>query len=274
MIGNLRAFSIIAAVLLLTALVLPLHLFAMWRRLPMRKRTAQFWHRRVAAIMGLRIHVYGPDPAPGTLLASNHVSWLDIVALAATAKVNFIAKDEVQQMPGFGHLARLQESQFVSRQSRSGTARQAAATAKRLSAGDIMVLFAEATTTDGNHVYPFKSSLFGALGPLDQRNGRAKPTVQPVAIAYTRIDGLPMGRQHRPIAAWPGDIGIGSHLMRVLREGRIDVAIAFGAPITVTGELDRKAVAARCEAEVRAMMAAILAGDVPSTSGQKRLMSR
>lgn len=273
MIDNLRAIGIIIAVLTITALILPIHLLAMWRKWPLRKTTARLWHRRVAAVMGLRITTHGPEPAPGTLLAANHVSWLDIVALGASANVNFIAKDEVRQMPGFGQLARLQESQFVARNARVQSAEQATTTARRLASGDIMVLFAEATTSDGNFLLPFKSSLFGALGRLDGGHQTANAWVQPVAIAYTAIDGLPMGRRLRPIAAWPGDLEIGPHLWRVLREGRIDVAIAFGVPIKVTGGTDRKTLAARCQAQVRTMFAALVAGEVPSTGGQKPLSS-
>ena len=265
---HLRSAWVLGLVLAITALLLPVHLLALWRNWPLRKRTAQTWHRWVARAMGLRIHVHGrlaSTDGHGLLLAANHSSWLDIVALGAVAPVSFIAKDEVRQMPGFGLLARLQDSIFVSRQARTSTRAQAETIARRLAAGDTMVLFAEGTTTSGNYVLPFKSSLFGAVG-FGDGHANGKRLVQPVAIAYTHIDGMAMGRLSRPLATWPGDTGIGPHLKRILREGRIDISVGFAEPIVVTAETDRKQLAAEAEAAVRAMISAFLRGQAPAST--------
>lgn len=271
---RVRAVWVIGLVLLITAVMLPVHLVAMRLRWPLRKTTAQTWHRWVARAMGLHVRVRGEPAANhdhGVLLAANHASWLDIIALGATAPVSFIAKDEVRAMPGFGLLARLQDSVFVSRSARARSRAQAEMIANRLAAGDMMVLFAEGTTTSGNHVHPFKSSLFGAVG-FGGGGTDGPRLVQPVAIAYTHVDGMAMGRLSRPLATWPGDIGIGPHLMRVLREGRIDISVAFGTPIAVTAQTDRKQLATQTEAAVRSLMSALLRGREPaSTTGQKTL---
>ena len=55
--------------------------------------------------------------------------------------------------------------------------------------------------------------------------------IQPVAIVYTRIHGVPMGRLHRPLAAWIGDTELWPHLAGLLRGGGIDVELHFGEPI-------------------------------------------
>ena len=60
-----------------------------------------------------------------------------------------------------------------------------------LDGGRNLVLFAEGTSSDGNRVLPFKSALFSAA--QNEVNGRSV-TVQPVTIAYTRLDGMPLGR--------------------------------------------------------------------------------
>jgi len=264
---TLRAVFVVILALAITALLLPVHMVAQWRRWPLRKSTAQTWHRWVARAMGLRIDMHGAPALAdghGVLLVANHVSWLDIVALGSVAPVSFIAKDEVRDWPVFGLLARLQDSVFVSRDVRASTRTQAETIARRLADGDTIVLFPEGTTSCGNFVYPFKSSLFGALG-IGADNG-ADATVQPVAIAYTGVDGVPMGRQSRPLAAWPGDIGIGPHLVRILREGRIDIHVGFGDPITVAPGTDRKRLAAETEIAVRQMMSALVRGHRPSSA--------
>ncbi len=84
--------------------------------------------------------------------------------------------------------------------------------------------------------------------------------VQPVALAYTRVHGMAMGRYHRPIAAWPGDIALLPHLLGVLREGALDVDLVFGEAIDFARDTNRKLVSRQVEAALRAMLVARLRG--------------
>ena len=261
-----RALLIIAGLATVTILVLPFHAVLLRLRHPARKATARLWHRIACRLMGLRVTVHGAAAGHGVLLVANHVSWLDILALGAVAPVSFVAKQEVRGWPVFGWLARLQECQFVSRETRLATGDQAGELAARLASGDTMVLFAEGTTSCGNFVQTFKSSLFGALGI----GGEGERRVQPVAIAYVGVDGMPMGRRMRPLAAWPGDVELGPHLSRILREGRIDIRVVFGEVETAAAGADRKALARHMEGEVRAMVSQALRGRLaPSQGGAK-----
>ena len=97
--------------------------------------------------------------------------------------------------------------------------------------GDPVVLFGEGTSSDGNTVMPFRSALFGAVRDALGDGGRVH--VQSVSVAYTRLHGLPMGRQFRSVAAWYGDIGLTKHFFRVVREGAIDVIVTFGPILSV-----------------------------------------
>src|SRR3546814_6911519 len=86
---------------------------------------------------------------------------------------------------------------------------------RRLEAGDDLVLFPEGTSGDGNRVLAFKSALFSVA----ERRPQGEPlTVQPVSIAYTRLDGLPLGRYLRPFFAWYGDMELGPHLWHARSE--------------------------------------------------------
>jgi lyso-ornithine lipid O-acyltransferase len=81
-----------------------------------------------------------------------------------------------------------------------------------------------------------------------------------VAIAYTRLHGLPMGRQFRGKAAWIGDEDLIPHLGALLREGGVDVEVHFGEPVPFTTKTNRKQVARIAEQRVRALMSEALAG--------------
>jgi 1-acyl-sn-glycerol-3-phosphate acyltransferase len=256
----------------LTAVMAPFQIVAIRRGRPLRRRLPQIWHRIAARMIGLNLRVHG-RPANhddvGVLVAANHVSWLDIVALGAAAPVSFIAKDEVAGWPGVSILAKLQETVFIERHRRGKAGEQAGRIRERLDKGDAIVLFPEGTTSDGNFLLPFKSALFGAAGVTP--NVAGKPVhVQPVAIVYTHVHGMPMGRYDRPLAAWPGDIQLGPHLWRVLGEGAIDVTIVFGDSFPASDVPDRKVIAAVCEEAIRDMASVALRGRTPLPSGGKK----
>jgi 1-acyl-sn-glycerol-3-phosphate acyltransferase len=256
----------------LTAVLAPFQIIAIRRGKPLRRRLPQVWHRLAARIIGLRLRVHGKPACHddvGVLIAANHVSWLDIVALGAAAPVSFIAKDEVAGWHGVSILAKLQETVFVERQRRGKAGEQAARIRERLSRGDAIVLFPEGTTSDGNFLLPFKSALFGAVGVT--AGASDKPVrVQPVAIVYTHLHGMPMGRYDRPVAAWPGDIELGPHLWRVLSEGAVDVTIVFGTSFPASDMPDRKALAAACEAAIREMSSVALRGRTALLTGDEK----
>ncbi|TPW28332.1 lyso-ornithine lipid O-acyltransferase [Pararhizobium mangrovi] len=254
--------GLVVLVLATTTLVLlPIQLVAIRFELPVRRRLPRWWHRVARRAIGVRVHLHGlPAKGRPLLLASNHVSWLDITVLGSVADVAYIAKSEVRNWPIFGLFARLQRSVFIERSDKRGTGRQISDVAQRLKAGEIVVLFAEGTTSDGNAVLDFKSSLFGAASATLPFAEEGVVLVQPVAIAYTRVHGMAMGRYHRTLAAWPGDVEMIPSLLGVLREGAIDVDVSFGAPVRFTEESRRKTVAREAETAVRRMMAARLRG--------------
>lgn len=238
---------------------------ALWQAMALRtgwvnERTApRLWHRLVTRLLGLRIHVHGNLATQRPLLiAANHISWTDIMVLGSLADVHFIAKSEVAGWPVFGRLARLQRTVFVERGARGKAGAQAGEIATRITNGDPMVLFAEGSTGDGNVPLPFKSTLFAAAAMALDGAGGTPVAIQPVAIAYTRLQGMPMGRALRPHAAWIGEQTLVPHLTALLREGAVDVEVHFGAPVTFSPGRSRKDVAREIEACVRAMMVAAL----------------
>jgi lyso-ornithine lipid O-acyltransferase len=109
-------------------------------------------------------------------------------------------------------------------------------------------------------VLDFKSSLLGAATAALGDTPDGTVLLQPVAIAYTRIHGMAMGRQHRTIASWPGDVGIGPHLIGILREGGIDVDISFGPALAFDRSTNRKTATQSLRSVVRDMLSARLRG--------------
>src|SRR5690606_38578093 len=138
MIGTLRSAAAIALILIAS---LPM---ALWQIIALKSngrlddgRIPRLWHRMAVRLLGIRIHVRGaPSKKRPLLIASNHISWSDIMVLGSLDEVHFIAKAEVATWPIFGTLARLQRSVFVERQARRKSGEQATEIARRMSDGD------------------------------------------------------------------------------------------------------------------------------------------
>jgi lyso-ornithine lipid O-acyltransferase len=220
----------------------------------------RLYHNVCTRILGFKVEVVGePSRVRPTLFVANHSSYLDIPILGGIINVSFVAKAEIAKWPFFGTLAKLQRSVFVDR--RPGTTvKQRDAVMSRLEAGDDLVIFPEATSSDSIHMIPFKSAL---LSVAEFRPRGAPLTVQPVTIAYTRLDGIPLGRFYRPFIAWYGAMQVAPHLWAMLGLGHVTVRVIFHPPITVEQYGTRKELAAHCYKVIAAGLSAALAGRGP-----------
>lgn len=255
MIGNIRLFTALFMLLVVTLFLLPIQIFAIATGFPNPGTIPQVWHRAALRCLGLRLHIRGKlEKERPLLIVANHVSWADIVVLGALVPASFIAKSDIRDWPLVGWLAKLQRSIFVERTERRKSAEQAAEIALRLRGDDVMVLFAEGTTGDGSSLLPFKSTLFEAprlvLGDTTETI-----LIQPVSIVYTRLHGVVMSRSERAAASWIGDTDLLPHLLRLLREGAADVEVSIGEPIAFDRRSSRKIVAKQAQASVSTMMA-------------------
>jgi lyso-ornithine lipid O-acyltransferase len=253
--AGVRLFFVFVLFVILTLPLLPFQVLAARLERFWFKSLPFFWHKRMCRLFGLHIGVQGAiSKERPLLLVSNHVSWSDILVLGSLAELSFIAKDEVEDWPLFGTFATLQRTIFIDRQAKRKAGEQSQQIAQRLNAGDILVLFPEGTTSDGNRILPFKSSLFGAAKmALDGQVPDSKVFIQPVSIAYTKRHGIPLGRYHRPIAGWPGTVGLMRHLFGLIRAGSISVDVSFGDAIIFDHGSNRKQLAHSIEASVREM---------------------
>jgi 1-acyl-sn-glycerol-3-phosphate acyltransferase len=194
---------------------------------------AQRWARRMIRALGARPCVEGAAPAPGSLLVANHVSWLDILAIASCTPAVFVAKSEVRDWPAIGWLAARAQALFLKRSSGRSLLRVKNRIAALLLEGRSVAIFPEGTTSDGSGVLPFRSGLLQAA--VDS----VRP-VQPVAIAYYGDDGNPSVD-----AAFIDGMTLWQSISAICRSGPITVRLAFAAPIAPAGrtrkELAREA---------------------------------
>jgi len=219
----------------------------------MPTRLPALFHRLACRVMGLVVEVCGTMHDGQTVWISNHLSYLDILAIGSVARCSFVAKDDVHRWPVFGRLARLQDTVFISR-----TSRRAADVGLALSAalanGRSLVVFPEGTTSDGSTVLPFKSSLFEVF-VVD--GARAGVTLQPLTVSAESIDGRAVGPDNRDLYAYHGDASLGPHLLRFLGTKGAKVRLTFHAPLSDDLITSRKTLAHAAHAAVASGLAAL-----------------
>lgn len=235
---------------LITALNLPC-----WPVLP------RLFHRLGCVFLGLRVQVIGqPQTGRATLLVSNHISWTDIIAIGSVADVTFVAKREVGEWPFVSLLARLQRTIFVDRTRRTDTGRTAQEMGARMADGNAVLLFAEGQSDIGTHVLPFRSALVGAAQHAMIDAGAKDVLIQPLTIAYTKLQGLPVSRNERTLIAWIKSKSVKQNVREVLGGPVKAVTVAFGTPLPLRETDNRKVVTKAAEEQVRAMLVALNRG--------------
>jgi 1-acyl-sn-glycerol-3-phosphate acyltransferase len=218
---------------------------------------ASNYYRVLRALLRIQVRVVGnPVRDRAVLFVSNHVSWVDIVVIGSITPVAFVAKREVASWPLVGVTAKMQRTVFVDRGRRHQTGDAVGEIVKRVASGTSVVLFAEGTSSDGNRVLPFRSALLGAI---EDQSG-AGILMQPMAITYIGQHGLPMGRQHRPLVAWYGDLDFMPHIKAFIERGAVDALVTYGEPVPADRYMDRKAMSKRLEGTVRELLVTALRG--------------
>lgn len=189
-------------------------------------------------LAGLRLRRRG-QPAEGRLLLlSNHVSWLDILALAASARAAFVAHAGLAGHPVLRWLCEQNDTIFITRTRRGSVQAQIAQVQKALEKRHL-VIFPEGTTGDGRHLLPFKSSLLSAAEFTD--SDRAELAIQPVALDYSRDLSI----------AWVGEEHGLHNMLRILGRVRpVHCTLHFLNPLAGEARAGRKPMAQAAEAAI------------------------
>jgi 1-acyl-sn-glycerol-3-phosphate acyltransferase len=210
---------------------------------PVKRR----WSAGFVSILGIRVEVHGLEQAQvrakqsATMLASNHVSWLDIQVLDSLLPARYIAKSEIRDWPGAGWIAAKAGTIFIRREKRSDTTRINEQIAHALQQGDCVGLFPEGTTSEGDVLRRFHASLMEPAVSI----GAA---IQPVSIRYQRADGS-LCRE----AAFIGEISFVQSVALIIRQREITVRVQFARPIE-TKDQHRKVICDQAYAAVAAQL--------------------
>ena len=145
-------------------------------RRSLNAKITSWWHKRVLNALGIKLSIHGTPVNDTTLFVANHLSWLDIHLIGSHLPVRFLSKAEVEQWPVLGWLASKAGTLYIPRGNKAASKKANNIMQQTLQDEQHVVLFPEATTSDGN-IKRFHSRLMQSA--ID-----AECLVQPVAIRY------------------------------------------------------------------------------------------
>ncbi|MGL5019931.1 MAG: lysophospholipid acyltransferase family protein [Luteolibacter sp.] len=216
--------------------------------LPDRGIWQQRQARRMLAALEVRLSVSGTLP-PAGLVVCNHLSYLDVLVLAAQAPAVFVAKSDVRAWPVIGNLLESAGTILAQRGRPMSTGTTAAQIREVFSAGLPVILFPEGTSTDGSSMLPFKPTLLQTA--LD-----AGVPVTAAAISYHTEDGNSAND-----ICYRGDAVFLPHIIRLAGLESINASLSIGTA-SILPE-NRKLAASQLHAEAMALLARIRSPDIP-----------
>lgn len=233
--GNLRVGLRVMLLVLALFVCVPLHY--LYRAVAYGSPFPMLFLRWGARICGARVTTEGTALRRDVVFLSNHVSWLDILAEAGASGTAFVAKAEVESTPVVGWLSSLNRTVYVKREARGNVAAQINAIREAMADNWSVTIFPEGTTTDGQSLLPFKTSLLKMLEPPPPG-----VMVQPVVIDYGEV---------AEDLGWVGDESGLTNARRVLgRKGSFPVTIHYLEPFDPKENGNRKDIAFRARAEI------------------------
>jgi len=173
--------------------------------------------RKFSEVLHLHVKARGDVPVTG-LVVSNHLGYLDILALGSVLPGVFVSKSEVRSWPLLGALARSAGTVFVNRKSSSGLKGELSSMDQAIHLALPVILFPEGTSSGGESVLPFRSSLFQAAATA----GRATPA----SLEYR----LTEGSVSEEVCYWK-DMTLLPHLWNLFGKANIFVTVSFGTPM-------------------------------------------
>jgi 1-acyl-sn-glycerol-3-phosphate acyltransferase len=200
------------------------------------------WTRQMLGILGVTLQVRGTPPAQGPLLVvANHISWLDILVMNAARPSHFVSKADVKAWPVIGALVTGAGTLYIERESRRDAMRVVHKMAEHLRGGDILAVFPEGTTGDGQTLLTFHANLIQAAIA-------AEAPVLPVGLSY--VDPVRGQRHDAPL--FIGDTTLLRSLWNTLRATDVVAVVHYGGPQRAEGR-DRRAWAADLRDAVAAL---------------------
>jgi 1-acyl-sn-glycerol-3-phosphate acyltransferase len=239
-----RLVALLGALLMGAALLLVLP----WLPASARYVASRTWARAVLGALGVTLVRRGRLPRRRALLVSNHVSWLDIVAVLAVSPAMMLAKHEVRRWPLIGQLAAVGGTIFVDRTRPRQLPAVLAEVASRLRGDGVVLAFPEGTTWCG---VPSSPTGCGGAGRFRPAMFQAAIDAGAVVVPLTMRYRIGQDRDVTTAAAFLGDDTLWASVRRVLAVRNLVVSVTAAEALHPDPSADRRVLARVAQSAVR-----------------------
>lgn len=199
-----------------------------------------FFSRIGLKILGIRCQWLGvrnrTDIGSAKFVVANHLSYVDVLCLAARMPLAFVTSVEIRDTFPLGLWCRIGGCFFVERRSRSQIPDEVIAMCSILRQGIGVAVFPEATSTNGERVLPFKNSMFAAAIA-------SGTPVLPIVLRYQTVNDAPIDQVTRDSVYWYGTMGFASHLWRLANLSSVTLEISVLDEVPIRSDQSRKQLA-------------------------------
>lgn len=194
---------------------------AIRRGLGRRKRQIELttlYSRHILKALGFKMKAASVSLPEGAFIVANHLSYVDILSIASVGPCVFVTSTEMRDTPGLGLICRLGGSLFVNRRRHFVSRKEWAEISQCLLANLRVVVFPEATSSDGSAVLPFKRGLFRAA-----QNIRAR--LVSLCINYREFSQSESCDEVKNRICFYGDEQFLPHLLRLASGSAMEISI-------------------------------------------------
>lgn len=198
-----------------------------WVSRETQKNRVQRWSQQLLSIFRVRVKMNLTTLGSGTMVISNHLSWLDIFVINSLSPCRFVAKSDIRSWPLLGWLAERAGTIYITRGSKADVKRIYQYLIDQIAAGERIAFFPEGTTSLQGQVLPFHANLFEAAI-------QAEVAIQPVALRYLNVHG-----EINSAIEFVGDMTFAASMNQILLSGEVVVELQ-GLQLIPSTELHRR----------------------------------
>jgi 1-acyl-sn-glycerol-3-phosphate acyltransferase len=202
-----------------------------------RMQQVKRWSVRMLRVLGIQLRSSGVPQTGPLLVVSNHVSWLDILAINAVHPARFVSKSDVRAWPLIGWLVACAGTLFIERERKRDALRVVHQVAATLKAGEVVAVFPEGTTSDGRGLLPFHANLLQAAISTET-------PVQPVVLRFADSSAA-----FSPAAAYVGDTSLVQSLWWIVMARGLQAHVAW-LPAEASAGVERRILSERLRGRI------------------------
>lgn len=186
-----------------------LFFFSKKLRQSVAQRNTQWACKCCLKVFNIKVQYKLSQIPTGALLVSNHISYTDVLIIASKIPTLFVTSLELKRTPFLGQITWLGECLYVNRLSHKDLSHEIHDLKKTLQNDHNVLVFPEATTSDGLTIKPYKSSLLKVTDHLSA-------PIFNYCTKYTHTNQTPLDANNKTSLSWTNKQSFLGHAIKLM----------------------------------------------------------